>query len=57
MRLGETIADILKWCGADVPPLSLDCRHGSQKVQFKLHGRDDLVKRMEEIDLERPEGG
>ena len=50
MRLGETIADILKWSGANVPPLSLDCRAGSGKVQFKLYDRDDLVARMEEIE-------
>ena len=50
LRLGETIADVLKWTGADVPPLSLDCRHGSEKVQVKLYDRDKLRKRMEEIE-------
>ena len=57
LRLGETIADILKWSGANVPPLSLGCRHGSQKVQFKLYDRDDLRRRMEEIGTEPPATG
>jgi hypothetical protein len=49
LRLGETIAEVLRWHGADVPPLSLDCRHSSQRVQFKLYDREELVKRMEAI--------
>ena len=50
LRLGETIAEVLKWLGADVPPLSLDCRHSSQRVQFKLYDREELMKRMERIE-------
>ena len=57
LRLGETIADILKWYGADVPPLSLGCRHDSQKVQFKLYDRDDLRKRIVEIGAAPPTSG
>jgi hypothetical protein len=50
LRLGETIAEVLKWLGADVPPLSLECRHSSQRVQFKLYDREELVKRMAGIE-------
>ena len=38
LRLGKTIAVVLGWLGEDVPPLSLDCRHGVQQVQFKRGG-------------------
>jgi hypothetical protein len=56
LRLGETIVDILKWSGADVPALSLDCRHGSENVRLKLYDRDDLRKRMADIGTEPPGG-
>jgi hypothetical protein len=51
LRLGETIAHILEWSGADVPPLSLDCRHGSEKVQIRLYDREDLRKRIEAMEV------
>ena len=40
LRLGKTIAVVLGWLGEDVPPLSLDYRHGVQQVQFKLYNRE-----------------
>jgi hypothetical protein len=49
LRLGNTISDVLRWLGADPPPLSLDCRHSSQQVQFKLFSRDKLRMRLAEI--------
>ncbi len=48
--MGETIDEVLKHQGADPPPLSLDCRHGTQKVQFKLYDRVKLNKKMETIE-------
>ena len=46
LRLGETVAAVLLWLGADPPPLSLECRHAAQEVQFKLYDRDELANRM-----------
>jgi hypothetical protein len=54
---GKTIAEVLKWLGADVPPLSLECRHSSQRVQFKLYDREELVKRMAGIEGVPPTSG
>lgn len=50
LRLGETIDAVLRWQGADPPPLSLDCRHGSKKVQLKLYDRDTLIAQMKTIE-------
>ena len=52
LRLGQTVEAVLKWLGADVPPLSLNCRHASEHVQFKIFDRDELIRRMEHV----PEG-
>lgn len=49
LRLGEVLAVVVQWLGADAPPLSLECRHSSQRVQFKVYDREKLIKRMEEI--------
>ncbi len=49
LRIGQTIAEVLKWLGTEVPSLSLDCRHSSQQVQFKLYDRDKLSERMKTI--------
>lgn len=50
LRLGETISEVLKWLGEeDVPGLSLECRHSSQRVQYKLFDRDTLQTRLEEL--------
>lgn len=51
LRLGETVAAVLSWLGAHPPALSLDCRHASQEVQFKLYDRGELVQWMEVIEL------
>jgi hypothetical protein len=45
--MGETIREVLEWQGATVPPLSLDCRHSSQQVRFRLYDRDEFRKRLE----------
>ena len=42
LRTGEVVTEVVRWMGADPPPLSLDCRHGDQKVQFKLYDREKL---------------
>jgi hypothetical protein len=42
LRVGETIASVLRWFGAELPPLSLDCLHATQQVQFKLYDRSEL---------------
>ena len=46
LRTGETIAEVVRWIGAEPPPLSLDCRHGDQKVQFKLFDREKLTEQL-----------
>lgn len=43
LRTGETIAAVLRWMDVDPPPLSLECRHAEQKVQFKLYEREKLM--------------
>ena len=43
LRTGETIAAVLHWLDVDPPPLSLECRHAEQKVQFKLYEREKLM--------------
>lgn len=42
MKTGVLIADLLKWQGFTAPSLSLDCRHGSEKVKIKLYSRMEL---------------
>lgn len=49
LRLGDLIAAVLKWLGEDVRPLSLDCRHGTQRVQFRIYDRDQLSQQMREL--------
>lgn len=49
LRLGKTVAEVLSWLGAHPPPLSLDCRHASQEVQFKLYNRKTLADWMKQI--------
>lgn len=49
LRMGETVREVLEWQGASVPPLSLDCRHSSQQVRFRLYDRDELRKRLEVV--------
>lgn len=49
LRTGETLVEVLRWLGVEPPPLSLDCRHGEQKVQFKLFDRDKLIQQLREL--------
>jgi hypothetical protein len=56
LRLGETVAAVLSWLGAQPPPLSLDCRHATQEVQFKLYDRDELTNWMEVMESGAAEG-
>ena len=46
LRVGKTVGAVLEWLQEDVPPQSIDCLHGHQRVQFKLYSRDDLTERM-----------
>ena len=49
LRVGETIASVLHWLGVEPPQLSLDCRHSSQQVQYKLYERSGLRQELKEI--------
>lgn len=49
LAVGETVTATVRWLGADVPDLSLECRHSSQRVQFKLFDRKKLRKQLREI--------
>ena len=49
LRLGETVGEVLRWLGANPPSLSLDCRHASQEVHFKLYSRETLREWMAEM--------
>ena len=49
LRTGETVADVVRWLGAEPPPLSLGCRHADQKVQFKLFNREKLTAEFREL--------
>ena len=46
LRLGGTINAVLQWLQEDVPPLSIDCLHAQEAVQFKLYDRDELIQRL-----------
>jgi hypothetical protein len=35
LRTGEAIDGVLRWLGAEPPPLSLDCRHSGQQVRSR----------------------
>jgi hypothetical protein len=49
ITVGETVTTTVRWLGAEVPDLSLTCRHSSQRVQFKLFDRKKLKKQLREI--------
>jgi hypothetical protein len=49
LRLGETVADVLTWLGANPPSLSLDCRHASQEVHYRTYSRERLQEWMAEL--------
>lgn len=48
LKVGKLIADVLNWLGENqIPELSLDCRHTSQQMQYKIYSRDLLYQRLE----------
>lgn len=49
LRVGETVGDVLKWLGADVPPQTLNCRRTHQAVRFKTYSRETLRKWLAEM--------
>lgn len=46
LRMGQILVEVLRWMGFEPPPLALDCRHGTQKVQFKLYERGKLTEQL-----------
>jgi len=50
LRIGELIDAVLRWQGTDPPGLSLDCRHGSHEVRFKLYDREKLIEKINELE-------
>lgn len=49
LTVGEVVTTTVRWLGAEVPDLSLACRHSGQRVQFKLFDRKKLRKQLQEI--------
>ena len=49
LRMGQTIRAVLEWLQEEVPPVSIDCLHGDQRVQFKLYKREELTIRMGQV--------
>jgi hypothetical protein len=46
LRLGDTVNAVVQWIGAVPQELSLVCRHSSQRVQYKLFDRDELIAQL-----------
>jgi hypothetical protein len=51
LRVGESIAAVLCWQGAEPPPLSLNCRHDSRNVRIKVFDRDALIEQVAAVPL------
>jgi hypothetical protein len=49
LRTGETINAVVQWLNMASEELSLDCRHSSQRVQFKLYDREVLNEELAQI--------
>jgi hypothetical protein len=49
LAVGEVVTATIRWFGAEVPDLALDCRHSSQRFQFKQFDRRELTKELREI--------
>jgi hypothetical protein len=49
LRVNDTVADVLKWLGEDVPPQTLACRRTHQAVRFKTYNRATLRKWLAEM--------
>jgi hypothetical protein len=54
LRVGDTLADVLRWLGEDVGSQTLGCRRSHQAVRYKTYNRDTLTKWLAEIP--EPEG-
>ena len=58
LTVGQVVTSTIRWLGAEVPDLSLNCRHSSQQVQFKLFDRKELKRQLIELrklKLNRPD--
>jgi hypothetical protein len=49
LRVGEMLADVLKWLGEIVPPQTLQCRRSHQAVRYKIYSRETLEKWLGEM--------
>jgi hypothetical protein len=49
LRVGETVGEVLTWLGASPPSLSLDCRHASQELHYRLYERATLREWMADM--------
>ena len=49
LRTGETVNAVVAWLGSPPPELSLNCRHSSQQVQFKVFNRTALNKQLRQM--------
>jgi hypothetical protein len=49
LRVGETLAEVLKWLGEDGSPQTLQCRRSHQAVRYKIYRRETLEKWFAEI--------
>ncbi|MBI1965494.1 MAG: hypothetical protein HYS46_04525 [Betaproteobacteria bacterium] len=47
LRTGETVNAVVEWMGVEPQELSLDCRHSSQTVQYKLYDREKLSEQLD----------
>lgn len=51
LRLSQVLASVLRWLGEeDVPELTLNCRHASRSVHYKLFDRQSLIEKMEKFE-------
>ena len=49
LRVGATIVAVLRWQGAEPPPLSLECLHDSQRARWKRYDRDALIEEVNAV--------
>lgn len=49
LRTGDTVNAVVAWLGQSPQELSLDCRHSSQQVQFKLFNRTSLKRQLRQM--------
>jgi hypothetical protein len=54
-KLGAMLKNVLEWLGAkDIPELSLNCRHASQRVHYHLFDRNKLIEKLKSINGQDP---